>query len=343
MENETLEVRVHSPSRLHFSLIDMHGSYSGRADGGAGLAIKEPGVRLIARPRHDSMVAISNESEQLVIDSELQNEITTALHNIQSRFDLAGVDIEVHSLIRPHSGLGSKTQFLMSCATAYCRLNRILIPTREIACLVGRGGTSGIGVEAFNSGGFVVDCGHSFQSKGYAFRPSSGSRSSSPGPLVGRYDFPGWPILVVTANARQLHGLEEQALFDKVCPIPLADAQACAHIVLMMLIPAVIEGDLQTFCKGINLLQVLTWKSSQIAAQGEIVKSIMDRLLGLGLEGVGMSSWGPTVYGFGSILENEQSSQTIIREVQDVLNSHKGGVAYITMASNCGAVIKTAA
>ena len=45
--------------------------------------------------------------------------------------------------------------------------------------IIGRGGTSGIGVFSFDFGGFIVDGGHSLKSKS-SFLPSSASQAKPP-------------------------------------------------------------------------------------------------------------------------------------------------------------------
>lgn len=340
MVSDVQGVRVSSPSRLHFSLIDMNGAYSGRVDGGVGLAIARPRVGLFARKRSNGVILVSRVSDEINSDLALSNELTSALRRVQELYNLDGIHLEIVHSIPAHSGFGSKTQTLLSAAFAYCQLYKVSATPREIANLIGRGGTSGIGVEAFNSGGFIVDCGHAFRLKNYSFRPSSASTSLSPAPLVGRYNFPSWPILIVTPKGRKIHGIEEQRLFEQVCPIPLADAQACAHIVLMMLIPAVLEGDLQTFCKGINMIQELTWKRFEIESQASIVRIAMELLSKLGLDGIGMSSWGTTVFAFGSMLEDAEATNEVLVQVQHLLDASGGGLCFITRTDNVGARIE---
>ena len=40
---------------------------------------------------------------------------------------------------------------------------------------------------------------------------------------------------------------------------------------MMMLIPAAIENDIETFGKGINIIQTCRWKAHQIECQSEVV------------------------------------------------------------------------
>ena len=59
----------------------------------------------------------------------------------------------------------------------------------EIAEIICRGGTSGIGVFGFETGGFIVDGGHDFEKKDREFVPSDASRIRPP-PVITRCDLP---------------------------------------------------------------------------------------------------------------------------------------------------------
>ncbi len=331
------KIRVSSTGRLHISLIDLHGYFSKRCDGGAGFSISEPGNSIVVNRQEDGKISVTSHL-QVPIAGELLSDIKSTLERVQKHYKLGGITAEVERVLPLHAGFGSKTQTLLAAAAVYCRLYRTTYDYREIARIIGRGGTSGIGVEAFVSGGFIVDCGHSFESKDRHFRPSCQSKHITPAPLVGRYHFPDWPVLVVTpTERRQFFGGEEQGHWNKICPIPLSDAQACSHIVLMMLIPSVIESHLENFCDGINAIQTLAWKRSLIDAQSAVVRKTMEYLRQTGLQGVGLSSAGATIYAFGSILAEKASAQKVLQQVRDFLSKNGGGNSFITTANNSAA------
>ena len=97
---------------------------------------------------------------------------------------------------------------------------------RELAFAVKRGGTSGIGVTAFEKGGFIVDGGHRFKDKG-AFMPSAASRVP-PGPVLFREDFPDWDIVIAVPNEKGMHDQEEIDVFKKFCPLPIEEVREVA-------------------------------------------------------------------------------------------------------------------
>ena len=171
---------MRSPSRLHFSLIDLNGGL-GRVDGSVGLALNHPAVILEAS---------SNDT------IEVTGVHANFVHSLVTRFaqhysiDL-GAKIHVTSAIPSHVGLGSTTQLSLSIAAALSRLFGLDTTVKNLAEVMGRGGTSGIGVAAFEMGGLIVDGGHSFGStrQKQSFLPSRASKAP-PGPVLIRYAFP---------------------------------------------------------------------------------------------------------------------------------------------------------
>ncbi len=172
-------VEVTAPSRLHITLIDMHGSFSGRVDGGVGVALESPATKV--RAEHvvgDFEVFCSHNGSD-----ESREAVLGVLRSLQQWYGLPPAKLTVTTPLMAHAGLGSKTALLLSAGRAYTALNGLDLNHRDMSRAVGRGGTSGVGTEAFNQGGLIVDCGHSFAEKGLSFRASSRSKDMPPLPL----------------------------------------------------------------------------------------------------------------------------------------------------------------
>jgi beta-ribofuranosylaminobenzene 5'-phosphate synthase len=240
--------------------------------------------------------------------------------------------MEIAQAIPPHTGLGSGTQLSLGIAAAISALYDLNLNTEEIALLVGRGGTSGIGVAAFRHGGFIVDGGHRFPAQKSSFLPSSASGNVAPPPVLFRQGFPDWPILLVIPNCRHISGVEEVRLFTNLCPMPQTTAQQLSHLILMKLLPALVENDLISFGKAINRIQEIGWKKIEVDAQGVIIQKTMAFLRNNGAVGVGLSSWGPTLYALSEEVESlQQKMQQFLSHLPD------GGTCFITHANNIGA------
>jgi len=198
----------------------------------------------------------------------------------------------------------------------------------EIAVKVGRGGTSGIGVAAFETGGFILDGGHKFSQK-KAFLPSAASKLP-PAPVLFRRDFPDWDILVAVPEQKGASQKNEVDIFRKECPVPLQEVEKLSHLILMQLLPALAEKDILIFGKSINAIQGLGFKKREVELQ-PVSKELMQVLRDSGAYGAGMSSFGPTVYAFGKDAEN-------LKKIAEEFLEGKGQV-FITKPRNEGAEI----
>jgi len=209
-------VTVITPSRIHLALIDLNGGL-GRVDGSIGLSLEDPGFRIIAQHADETEVSGSDESIQRAWE---------VVELLQRKCEVGHVRIDIEESIPAHVGLGCGTQLSLGIAQAVCKLYGLDLSHREMAFLVERGGTSGIGVAAFSQGGFIVDGGHRFSDEKTSFLPSSASRGVPAPPVIARYDFPDWDILITIPNCKHISGQEEVNLFQTLCPLPLDDIQA---------------------------------------------------------------------------------------------------------------------
>ena len=234
-------IKVVSPSRLHLTLIDLNAEL-GRVDGGAGITLESPGLEIFATEA---------DTIEVIGDSLLAGQMRKAAEALLPTGK--GIRLHINDSLPDHVGLGSGTQAALSAAAAVNRIYGLGKSVRELAVAVGRGGTSGIGVAAFENGGFILDGGHKFKDK-RAFSPSAASHVP-PGPVLFRRDFPDWPIVLAIPNTKGAHDAEEVDIFKKFCPIPLAEVQEICHVILMQMLPALIEEDLENFGKAINHIQ----------------------------------------------------------------------------------------
>jgi len=308
---------ITTPSRLHLALIDMNASI-GRVDGSIGITLDEPVIKISARK--SDIVEITGESEH----SERMSNSAKALLPAGE-----GIQISIEKDYPSHIGLGSGTQAALAAGVAVNELYDLGLSIYEVAAKVGRGGTSGIGVAAFENGGFILDGGHKFSEK-KAFLPSAASRLP-PAPVLVRKDFPGWDIVVAVPEQKGASQTNEVNIFQKVCPVPLHEVEKLSHVILMQLLPALAEEDIVTFGKSINAIQELGFKKREVELQ-PLSKELMQVLRDSGAHGAGMSSFGPTVYAFGEDAEN-------LKNIAEEFLNGKGQV-FITKARNEGARIE---
>ncbi len=309
-------LKITTPSRLHITLIDMNAS-RGRVDGGIGLTLDKPVIRI--RAEKSDYFEIQGNSEH---NERMRNSATELLP------EGVGISIIIEKDYPSHVGLGSGTQAALAAGVAVDRLYNLGLNVFEIAARIGRGGTSGIGVAAFENGGFILDGGHKFSVK-KAFLPSAASKLPPP-PVLLRRDFPEWDIVVAIPGEKGASLKNEINIFQKVCPVPLREVERLSHTILMQLLPALVEEDIATFGKSINSIQELGFKKREVELQPRS-NELMQALREGGAYGAGMSSFGPTVYAFGEDAMN-------LKKIAEELLGEKGQV-FVTKPRNKGAII----
>ena len=319
-------VTIRTPARLHFALIDLNGSL-GRIDGSIGLAINDPHFEIVATP-----------ADQIQIESTQYKERASAiLEKLQAEYSFLGIHLQLATEIPPHSGFGSGTQLALGIAQAVNTLYDLNLSVADLAQAVGRGGTSGIGITAFEQGGFILDGGHRYPDQKSSFLPSSAAGDVPAPPLLLRHPFPDWDLLIVIPRCTHISGETEIQLFKTLCPQPRSTAEKLSHLILLQLLPAIFEEDRYAFGSAINNIQTFGWKKVEIDAQGGVLQQTLDFLREAGAIGAGISSWGPAIFAIGEdIPALKKRTETFLQTLPE------GGSCFITNANNVGAAVMVA-
>lgn len=311
------------------TLVDMSGEYC-RADGGIGLTLSEPNFILESEPSE----GISIDHNSKITDANLIREHSQKIKNAAERtinhFDLDyGFHFKIEETYPAHSGLGSGTQVALATGKSICEHAGINISTEELALIVGRGITSGIGTFAFDKGGFIVDGGYDLDKKGNVV-PGDCDPTLMP-QLIGRYPFPeDWNIVIAIPDANcTVTGMTEIDIFNKYCPVPQREVEKLSHMILMNLIPFMLEENIECVGQSIDEIQKLGFKKIEIELQDQKVKDLMDNLREEDCHGVGMSSFGPTIYTI-----TDKNPKKLIKTTQDLMDGE--GTVFSTKAQNSG-------
>lgn len=328
----TGSIVVEAPARLHLGLIDMSGRL-GRVDGGIGLTL--------AAPSTEVEVTHSGSVEVFGADPGLVPRVEMAAGRMLCHLGVTeGAAIRVRRSTPRHIGLGSGTQVALAVGTAIAHLYGRALPVREVAAVVGRGGTSGIGTAAFELGGLLLDGGHSLGPAGEktGFAPSSASTGVTPAPLIARLPFPEeWTIvLAVPRWGRTVGEAREVEIFQERCPVPVEDVRRCCHEVVMRLLPGVACRDLALFAAAVNAVQELGFKRIELELQDARVRYLRHDLVEAGAACAGLSSFGPTVFAV-----TDRDPTAIVAAAWARLGED-GGDVLVTRGRNYGAVHRTA-
>ncbi len=318
-------IHVKTPSRLHFGLIDPAG-VTDRRYGSVGLMIDAPGITLSVEPAPEWSFAgpLANRAraivDQLFID---RPELRDLSHRVQ-----------IQQAAPEHVGLGTGTQLSLSLLRALAESwsweHR---SARNLALLGQRGRRSAIGIRGFERGGFLVDRGK--------------KENEAIAAVAARRNFPTeWPIILVLPSSEPgLHGRDEDAAFALLeqqqqapweHPSPL-DHPYWVWLALKNMLDALEQMNFKRFSEYLHKfnrsvgsafrsVQNGTYASPQIA-------EMVEWLTELGVEGVGQSSWGPTVF---ALAQDQDNAEWIVKQLRR--HYHFGNdQILITRANNKGA------
>ena len=272
-----------APCRLHFGLL-ARDPKAARQFGGLGLMIREPRLAISAMPDRDWNA-----------DGPRSGRVLATARLVANRLADQGAIVPpmrftVDHAPPEHAGFGSGTQLGLTVTRLIVETCGLGVPSMQtLAELSGRGRRSGVGLHGFSVGGLIVDGGR--------------GPSGAPPPLLARLDWPeDWSILLLVPDLGPgLHGSAEEQTFDTLPPTPESLTDRLARLVLLGILPAVAERDLDGFDGALTELQSLIGRDYAPAQSGpyahESLGPIADWLRRQGLVAVGQSSWGPALYG----------------------------------------------
>ncbi|EIJ42512.1 beta-RFAP synthase [Beggiatoa alba B18LD] len=301
-------IHVKAPARLHLGFLDLNGGL-GRRFGSLGITLEKPCTQLSLSTA--TTLSVSGQNNQRVV--KYAQQFCTQLE-LPTTFK-----IHVHQSIPEHIGLGSGTQLSLAVGLAIARYFGLSLSIREVASLLERGARSGIGVAAFEQGGFILDGGRAAQ-------------DVLPPPLITRIPFPNhWRILLIFDAQRQgVHGEQEVSAFRQLQPFPEELASHLCRLILMQALPALALAELNRFGLAIAELQRVVGDHFADAQGGRFSSPSVARVLAYleqnGIVGVGQSSWGPT--GF-AIVESQTQAEQLLKQLQNQFTTVTTGLNFV--------------
>jgi beta-RFAP synthase len=311
-------IRIVAPARLHLGFLDLNGAI-GRRYGSIGLAVDRPAtdLTLTQAPEFDARGPESARALEL-------------LQKFAEDQPGGAYAVEVHEAIPAHAGLGSGTQLALAIGAAMAKLKGRRLSAAELAANGGRGARSGIGIAAFEQGGFIVDGG-------------KGPTDAAP-PLTLRTEFPeDWRImLILDQRFAGVSGEAETTAFSDLPEFPESSAARICHLVLMKLVPGLKETNIDAFGSALTEIQQIVG-SYFAAKQGgsmwtsDAVGHLASRMREKGATGIGQSSWGPTGFAF---VEGAKAADRLYDSLIEDAKAHQLDIL-IACGRNTGARIET--
>ncbi len=322
-----MRTTVSTGSRLHFGFNNLSLTLD-RLYGGIGAGITTPTTSVTVEPAPE-------------LDCSHETLETYAKHAI-NYLDIPGAKITLNSSPPRHAGLGSGTQLALATYTALAKAHDITPDARAAAPALDRGGRSGVGVATFNTGGFIVDAGHPVD-RFTVSRPARG-QWTVPAPIIHHHIPTDWRFVLILPDAQ--HGpsgpIEDAQLRSVIETADSRITNQISVIITTQLLPAIATGDRRNFGRAITEIGRLNgiWYADE---QGGIyrppVGSLIDELSEQPLfDGIGQSSWGPTVYGLTDVDRVEQA-KTAARDALDTIDEE--GTILVSTPRNTGATIQS--
>jgi beta-ribofuranosylaminobenzene 5'-phosphate synthase len=312
-------LEVAAPSRLHFGLLSF-GRSEGRQFGGAGAMVDSPGLLLRFWG-----------SDELQADGPLADRVLHFAHSFAAHLQLPAAPacrIEVVRAPRPHSGLGVGTSLGMAVASGLSALWQMpYLTAGQLAKSVGRGRRSAVGVHGFLRGGLIVE---------------AGKRTGEDlAPLVARVPLPAaWRFALIRPRSEVgLCGDAEAEAFARLPPIPGQVTRSLRRELMAGLLPAARRCDFSHFSEclyryGCQAGECFAERQGGAFAS-ERLSGLVQRIRGMGVQGVGQSSWGPTLF---ALLRGEKEAEQFAAQLRSEPDAEDLEIS-LTAPNNTGARI----
>jgi beta-ribofuranosylaminobenzene 5'-phosphate synthase len=262
-----------------------------RKNGGIGLGV-DTGCTLVAKDSLKTTIKVNGTCNDLnkIADIEALVESISLAREFCNKTEII-IDGDIYF----HSGLGAGTAITLACIEAAFLINEVDYDVDEIKALSGRGGTSGIGVNSYFSGGFILDLGH-----------EASNTKHEPSHFVTNHNLPislnkvpfnfNNLFYLLPLESPLVHGECEKEFFNKNTPIDIQNVYETCYLSIFGVLASVIEGNLNKFSESIDAIQNTAWKALEIKRAGNTVKSLIHELKELKSLSVGMSSLGHGIF-----------------------------------------------
>lgn len=295
-------LRIKVFPRIHISLIGMNND-GYRLNGGVGFSIASPTLD-VSFESSDSIDVIDRRNNGFSWDelSRLKSHLNNLL--IKEKLGTAIRCIFHDSMVQSHVGFGSNSMIYLSCVEALLIFNHCNYTDQDVIDLSGRGGTSGIGINTYFKGGFILDTGVSNHGQRSLAPSSSFMDKEGHKPLLMKsVTLPEWQLGICIPSIENKTEEEEMEFFQKNCPINKDAVNKILYEAVYGITSSLMESDFDVFCKSIDAIQQTKWKSLERNLYGKKLMTAESVIRNAGAKCVGMSSLGPLLYFFGDDID----------------------------------------
>ncbi|WP_316801443.1 beta-ribofuranosylaminobenzene 5'-phosphate synthase family protein [Pedobacter frigidisoli] len=289
-------VHIKAFPRVHVTLINM--TKKGiRLNGGIGFSIKNPEIEI--HISKSESFEITDDRQQPIDESQL-GRLSTKIRNLIKDLSLKlSIKVRVTGSMPVHSGFGSGTILRLACIEGLLLINEVDYDEPLLVKLSGRGGTSGIGIRTYFSGGYVFDMGH--KNFGQMLLPSSNKEIDTlQSLLISKGTMPAWKFGICFPKKLLTKAYSEEDFFLKNANITEHAVYKTLYHTMTEVFCGIKELDKFAFETGINSLQECTWKKSERKLYLGSLQHAEKILSQTGATMLGMSSLGPGLFFWGA-------------------------------------------
>ncbi len=272
----TRRLRVITGSRVHFGLLHTSPPF-----GGVGAMIDHPATEIVIENDVEFRCDDSSRTRVLAIAQRV-----AALARLS---ELPACRVQIIARPATHSGLGSGTQLAMATAEALCDfVGQKIEPVTLARRIADRGERSAVGIHGYFQGGLIYE---------------SADQPCELNPLRQRIELPGdWCVALFRPrqSTTLVSGDIEREQFSRLAAVDPGLRNELQSIITTQMMPAAQASDFDSFSSAVgryNHQSGLLFASVQGGAyNGEWISGLIRSLVDRGVQGVGQSSWGPSVF-----------------------------------------------
>lgn len=267
------------------------GNVTARSYGGAGFTLSSPVTEIIAT--HSQRTSVQGLKK---LDSIGRRDLVASLDRLSKLKPSQTARLVIQNIPTQHVGLGTKSSLLLGSLAATTLVARETVSRKLLQKISGRGGASGVGVNAFFQGGFIADAGHD-QKDCPTLGPSSGRTPGKIPPVVSRVNIPKrWVFYLLLPPGTRFSGQRERKFFEQNTPVPRSEVLDTIALLYHGVVPAVLGEDLALLKSSIAGLHEVGFKLRELRAQSEYARRLIAHFGNIESCAVGLSSMGPLVY-----------------------------------------------
>ena len=294
---------IDSPARLHLGFMELNNS-NPRVFGSIGLAI--------TKFKFKQTIQLNKDFDVICDDKSIKLRVEEIIQLFSKNYKIKKCRLTVSDFIPLHKGLGSGTQVSLCTGFLISSFNNLNLSIENISKFLDRGQRSGVGVETFKSGGFIIDTG---KLQGSIYPPLK---------LIDIKWPKDWQIILITnTNFSGLHGKKESNEFTKLKNVSSKFAKENCFNLFMKIIPGLLENDFYTFADGIqkiqeNMSEIFYGNKNNFSNNSisKIFKFVKEKKY----IGFGQSSWGPTGFIF---CKNRNKREEIFNMIENFIELKK--------------------